>query len=120
MYVTLCDGAEWPPVASTVVVETWSGVGGAAGGGGGGKAHWSSRAARVADSDEASKDEPPSDQSSSALSGSSSAGSDAKHAVRVVFNGRVVHLPGCKGQEPLHRGGLCPLEVGVVVCTAHS
>lgn len=30
--------------------------------------------------------------------------------VRVVFNGEVMPLEGCRGQDALHRGGLCSLE----------
>lgn len=68
---------EWPPVASTVVVETWR-VGSF------GRAHWSSRAlGRVGEGGE---------------------------MVRVLFNGEVLPLPGCAGQDPTHRGGLCALD----------
>ena len=68
---------EWPPVASTVVVETWR-VGGS------GRPHWSSRAlGRVGEGGE---------------------------MVRVLFNGEVLPLPGCAGQDPTHRGGLCALD----------
>jgi len=68
---------EWPPVASTVVVETWR-VGGS------GRLHWSSRAlGRVGEGGE---------------------------MVRVLFNGEVLPLPGCAGQDPTHRGGLCALD----------
>ena len=30
--------------------------------------------------------------------------------VRVLFNGEVLPLPGCAGQDPTHRGGLCALD----------
>jgi hypothetical protein len=68
---------EWPPVASTVVVETWKV------GDGLGRPHWSSRALK--------------------------AGEDGD-MVRVLFNGEVLPLPGCAGQDPIHRGGLCALD----------
>ena len=80
---------EWPPVASTVVVETWRG-----GGGGRGGARWSTRSYPA----EVRAGRP-----------------EADAMVRVVFNGRVIDLPGCAEQEPLHRGGLCPLEAFVAM-----
>ena len=67
---------EWPPVASTVVVETWRV---------GGSGRRTGRAGRWE-------------------------GRRGGEMVGVLFNGEVLPLPGCAGQDPTHRGGLCALD----------
>ena len=97
---------EWPPVASTVLVETWLVDERVAGARvpGVGRPHWSERAA------------PRAAASAAAAAG---AGADAgptahsrnakKVMVRVLFNGAVLPLVGCAGQEDAKKGGLCSL-----------
>ena len=88
---------EWPPVASTVLVETWlvdrRDAGARAPGIG--RPHWSER---TVSSD------------SRFASVSAKRGSEEKQAmVRVLFNGAVLPLAGCAGQEDKRKGGLCSL-----------
>ena len=88
---------EWPPVASTVLVETWlvdrRDAGARAPGIG--RPHWSER---TVSSD------------SRFASDSAKRGSEEKQAmVRVLFNGAVLPLAGCAGQEDKRKGGLCSL-----------
>ena len=77
-------GGEWPPVASTVVVETWTPSGGA--NALVGRPHWSARL------------------------GLGMAREEGEDMVRVVFNGEVLPLEGCAGQDPTRGGGLCSLD----------
>lgn len=74
-------GGEWPPVASTVVVETWtpSREANAVG-----RPHWSARLGMTRE--------------------------EGEDMVRVVFNGEVLPLEGCAGQDPIRGGGLCSLD----------
>jgi hypothetical protein len=89
---------EWPPVASTVLVETWlvdrRDAGARAPGIG--RPHWSERTV--------------SSDSRIAIRDSAKRGSEEKQAmVRVLFNGTVLPLAGCAGQEDARKGGLCSL-----------
>jgi hypothetical protein len=92
---------EWPPVASTVLVETWlvdrRDAGARAPGIG--RPHWSERTvssdSRIANGE---------------FGDSAKRGSEEKQAmVRVLFNGTVLPLAGCAGQEDARKGGLCSL-----------
>ena len=93
---------EWPPVASTVLVETWlvdrrELLGARAPGIG--RPHWSERTVS-------------SDSRFANLHRDSARayGSEEKQAmVRVLFNGVVLPLAGCAGQEDARKGGLCSL-----------
>ena len=89
---------EWPPVASTVLVETWLVDERVAGARvpGVGRPHWSERTV--------------SSDSRIAIRDSAKRGSEEKQAmVRVLFNGTVLPLAGCAGQEDARKGGLCSL-----------
>ncbi len=111
-------GGEWPPVASTVVVETWVpetwekkekapviSIPGRlnhsttthseeAEKTRGGKAHWTRRAGYDGSN-----------------SGSAGPAEETQAAmVRVVFNGRVLDLKGCAGRDAARDGGLCSLD----------
>ena len=91
---------EWPPVASTVLVETWLVDERVAGERvpGVGRPHWSERAAPLAS------------RGGDADADLTARPRGAKKAmVRVVFNGTVLPLAGCAGQEDAKKGGLCSL-----------
>ena len=74
-------GGEWPPVASTVVVETWTPSRDARAVG---RPHWSARLGMARE--------------------------EGEDMVRVVFNGEVLPLEGCAGQDSTRGGGLCSLD----------
>ena len=74
-------GGEWPPVASTVVVETWTPSRDARAVG---RPHWSARLGMAKE--------------------------EGEDMVRVVFNGEVLPLEGCAGQDSTRGGGLCSLD----------
>ena len=85
---------EWPPVASTVVVETWSVRELIAGdrSRGSGRRHWSDTTL------------------GEALHKTASDTTGPQIMVRVLFNGRVLALDGCPSQDLLSNGGLCSLH----------
>ena len=108
---------EWPPVASTVLVETWL-VDERGGDGarvpGVGRPHWSERTISIASSSSSTtkeRDVLASDEGGSRRdSFHSKAGEkETKAMVRVLFNGAVLPLAGCAGQEDAKKGGLCSL-----------
>ena len=70
-------GGEWPPVASTVVVETWTPSRDARASSG--RPHWSARLGMARE--------------------------EGEDMVRVVFNGEVLPLEGCAGQDSTRGGG---------------
>jgi hypothetical protein len=101
-------GGEWPPVASTVVVETWVPETWekkekapvripeeAETTTRGGNAHWTRRAGYEVGSKSGSTG--PAEETQTAM-------------VRVVFNGRVLDLEGCAGRDEARDGGLCSLD----------
>ena len=106
-------GGEWPPVASTVVVETWvpetrekkekapvSSIPGRLmhrSKTRGGKTHWTRRAGYDGSKSVRSTEGPAEETQETAM-------------VRVVFNGRVLDLEGCAGRDAVRDGGLCSLD----------
>ena len=108
-------GGEWPPVASTVVIETWvpetrekkekAPVSSSIPGRlmhrsktRGGRAHWTRRAGYDGSKSVRSTAEGPAEERQETA------------MVRVVFNGRVLDLEGCAGRDAARDGGLCSLD----------
>jgi hypothetical protein len=93
----------WPPVASTVVVETWEVLGDKQPRHG--RVHWSEQTlgARQVTSDETADSRDPSNL-----------------AVRVLFNGEVLTLDGCVGQDSVLDGGLVSLSAFVEMARARN